>query len=179
MPDLHVELEVFGEGNVVEDVKPADAGVAVVAGAVAAGLVMVGMHEALVVAPGVTVVILGAGAEMARKRFAVDVDFLVALAPPVFDGIGDMEHVAHETALAIDGEVGPILAGLGRDVELGTPFRVEIEASGCPFAGSGDHGAFDGHRGGSVVGDAQGGGLSVGHYPLAVHGSVVPDAAGE
>ncbi|MGI6461335.1 MAG: hypothetical protein ACOX5J_14825 [Candidatus Hydrogenedentales bacterium] len=39
-------LKSLAEGDGVEDVKPADAGVAVVAGAVAAGLVVVGVHEA-------------------------------------------------------------------------------------------------------------------------------------
>ena len=109
MPELHVELEALREGDAVEDVEAIDARAAVVSRPVATRLTVIGVGEELRAAPAVAVVIFRAGAEMAGEGLAVDIDLLVALAPPLLDGIIDEEGRADEDTLALGRQVVPVL----------------------------------------------------------------------
>ena len=103
-----------------------DARAAVVARPVATRLVMIGVGERLRAAPAVAVVVFRARAEVAGEGLAVDIDLLVALAPPVLDGIVDEEGHAAEDALALGRQIVPVLHGPRANVVLDLPAGVEV-----------------------------------------------------
>ena len=73
---------------------------AAAARSVNAGLSMVGTGEGSIVSVCESVIVLGPGPERARKRFAVDENFLIAFAPPDEHGIGELIHGADDLAFA-------------------------------------------------------------------------------
>src|SRR5262245_54013867 len=92
-------------------------------------LAMERMLERHRAAPGVAVVVLGAGAKMRRERLAVNVDLLVALAPPGGNGVHHREGVADVNALALGLEVVPVpgaATAVGVEGVFVPPGRVEV-----------------------------------------------------
>ena len=81
---------------------------------------------------GVAVVVLGAGADVRRKRFAVHPDLLVALAVPGGDGIEEREGVAHIDAAARELDEIPVAVGRGLQAGLVVPGRVEVHGAVIP-----------------------------------------------
>ena len=140
---------------------------------------MVGVGEESRPAPGVTVVILGAGAEMAGKGLAVDIDFLVAFAPPVFHRIIDGEGDAGEDALAFGGEIVPIHHRAARHIEGGAPLGVEMHRGRGPLIIAQDD--FPGERrlfpGG--VDQLHHRVVLEGHEPVAIHLAILRHAQGQ
>src|SRR5689334_18431163 len=99
MPDFQIETERSLEGGAVDDVKAVHGKDAAESADRCPSLSVVRMRERFRLRPGVPEVVFRARSEDARKRFAVDVDLLVSLAPPRCTGrILDIEHRAHVVA---------------------------------------------------------------------------------
>src|SRR4029079_3676778 len=76
--------------------------------------------------PGVTEVVLGACAEETGERLAVDVDLLVAFAPPVRVGwVIDVEQRPDLVSAPVDAGDVPVAEGPGGDVLARPPSGVE------------------------------------------------------
>jgi len=59
--------------------------------------VVVGVHERTLLHPGVAVIVFAAGAEMAGESLAVDVNLLIAFAPPAADRIDHVQASRRQT----------------------------------------------------------------------------------
>ena len=179
MPELHVELEARGEGDAVEDVEAVDARAAEVAGPVAPRLIVIGMGERPRAAPAVSVVILGARAEVAGEGLAVDIDLLVALAPPALDGIIDEEGHAAEHALALGRQVVPVLHGPRADVVLDLPAGVKVHRASRSTSRGWLRRASERDGNLAVIYQADFRRFLKRHDPVAVHRAVPIDSQGQ
>ena len=114
VPDLDVEAERLVERHAVEDLVANVAGVALGARPVAPGLGMERIGVGVSVAPGIAEVVLGPGADRAGEQFAINVDLLVALAPPGGRGIEDVHEQADKAAgRSRNAQRGPVQGPVG------------------------------------------------------------------
>jgi len=73
---------------------------------------------------------------MRREGFAIDVNFLIAFAPPTGVTVHDAERIPDEHALALHGDVIPVhrpVPGLRENLTILPPVAVEVHRVGSPF----------------------------------------------
>src|SRR5450432_665040 len=131
VPGLEVEAQLTLERDGIQDVEAVHGKLSRKAGSGGARLGVIGMREQLGRRPGVAKIVLGAGAEDPREVLAVDVDLLVALAPPGgARRVLDVEDGADQVAVARQGPEVPV-PERSRGYDLGgVPAGVEEQAVG-------------------------------------------------